>query len=84
MNGAPTSFGSLTYWLRRDGRRVSGTVQVPSRRPPHTLRLRLRLPHGVKLGAVRVNGHRRPLNRRTGTVDLSGLRGTLDLVAVVR
>jgi hypothetical protein len=30
-----------------------------------------------------VNGHRRPLDRRSGTIDLSGLRGTLDLVAVL-
>ncbi len=34
--------------------------------------------------AVRVNGHRRPFDRRTGTVDLSGLRGTLDIVAALR
>jgi hypothetical protein len=47
------------------------------------MRLRLRLPHGVKLRAVRVNGHRRPLDRSSGTIDLSGMRGTLDVVAVL-
>jgi hypothetical protein len=83
VNGAPTSFGSLTFDLRRDGNRVTGTVLVPSRRPPQTMRLRIRLPHGVKLRAVRVNGRRRPLDRRTGTIDLSGLRGTLDVAAVL-
>ncbi|HEY7602886.1 MAG TPA: hypothetical protein VH760_01405 [Gaiellaceae bacterium] len=83
VDGAPTSFGALTYDLRRDGNRVTGTVVVPSRRPPPTLRLRLRLPHGVKLQAVRVNGRRRPLARSTGTIDLSGLRGTLDVAAVL-
>ncbi|HEY7690821.1 MAG TPA: hypothetical protein VH816_00630 [Gaiellaceae bacterium] len=83
VNAAPTSFGALTYELHRDGNRVTGTVDVPSRRPPHTLRLRLRLPHGVKLRAVRVDGRRRPLDRRTGTIDLSGLRGSLELAAVL-
>jgi hypothetical protein len=83
VNEAPTSFGSLTYSLHRDGSRLTGTVLVPSRHPPHTLRLRLRLPHGVKLRAVRVNGLRRPVERRTGTIDLSGLRGTLDVAAML-
>ena len=83
VNAAPTSFGALTYELRRTPKRVFGTVQLPSRRRPKTLRLRLRLPHGLRLGAVRVNGQRRPVNRATGTIDLSGLRGTLEVVAVV-
>jgi hypothetical protein len=83
VNAAPTSFGALTYDLHRDGDRVTGTVLVPSRRPPHSLRLRVRVPHGVRLRAVRVNGHRRPVDLRTGTIDLSGLRGPLDVVAVL-
>jgi len=83
VNDAPTSFGSLTYSLHRDGNLITGTVLVPSRRPPHTMRLRLRLPHGVKLRAVRVNGRRRPVDTRTATIDLSGLRGPLDVAAVL-
>jgi hypothetical protein len=83
VNDAPTSFGSLTYSLRREGSRIAGTVLVPSRHLPHTLRLRLRLPHGVKLRAVRVNGARRPIDPHTATIDLSGLRGSLDVVAVL-
>jgi hypothetical protein len=31
-----------------------------------------------------VDGKRRPFDRRTATVDLSGLRGTLSIVAAVR
>jgi hypothetical protein len=84
VNGAPTSFGLLTYKIERTRKHVLATVTVPSRRPPPVLRLRLRVPQGLRLGAVRVNGHRRPVERRTGTVDLSGLRGTLDVVAALR
>ncbi len=84
VNNAPTSFGLLSYRLERTAKRVLGTVEVPSHHPPPTMRLRLRLPRGLRVGAVRVNGFPRPVNRRTGTIDLSGLRGTLDIVAVVR
>ncbi len=81
---APTSFGLLSYELHASEDRIEGTVQLPSRRPPRAVRLRLRLPHGKRLAAVRVDGLRRLLDRRTGTVDLSGLRGTVQVVAAVR
>jgi hypothetical protein len=84
VRSAPTSFGPLSYSLSRDGRRVTGTVEIPSRRPPRTVRLRLRLPHGLKLGAVRVDGRRAAVDRRTGTVDLTGRRGIVEVVATVR
>jgi hypothetical protein len=83
VNAAPTSFGPLTYSLHREGNRLTGSVLVPSVRPPRALELRLRLPHGVELRAVRVNGQRRPIDRRTGTIDLSGLRGSLDVAALL-
>ncbi len=83
VNEAPTSFGPLSYELHAVRGRIEGTVDVPSRTPPRSVRLRLRLPHGKRIAAVRVNGRLRPLDRRTGTIDLSGLRGTLDVVAVV-
>ncbi len=84
VNDAPTSFGPLSYELHREPGRVTGTVTVPSRRPPGRLHLRLRLPNGLRVAAVRVNGYPRPVDRSTGTIDLSGLRGTLDVVALLR
>ena len=83
VNYAPTSFGSLSFSLHREGRHVFGTVQVPSRHSPYTMRLRLRLPNGLTLRAVRINGHPRPINKKSGTVNLSGLRGSLDVVALL-
>jgi hypothetical protein len=56
---------------------------VPSQHPPGTLKLRLRLPLGERILAVRVDGEVRPFDRKTSTVDLSGLRGTLYLEAAL-
>jgi hypothetical protein len=84
VHEAPTSFGPLSYELRSVPGRIEGTVEIPSRTPPRAVRLRLRIPHGERIAAVRVNGSRRPLDKRSGTIDLSRLRGTLQVVAVLR
>ena len=78
----PTSFGPVSYALEaRDGS-VLATVELPERLPT-TAKLRLRLPRGKRLGAVTVGG--RPFDRIEGeTLDLSGLRGTVEVVAQVR
>jgi hypothetical protein len=84
VHEAPTSFGALSYQLHSLRGRLEGTVQVPARRPARTLSLRLRLPRGRRIAAVRVDGRPRPFDARTGTIDLSGLRGTLEVVAALR
>jgi hypothetical protein len=81
---APTSFGPLSYELNAASGQINGTVEVPSRRPPGSVRLRLRVPAGQTVVAARVNGRPRPFDRRTATIDLSGLHGTLSIVAAVR
>jgi hypothetical protein len=81
---APTSFGPLSYEINAAEGRIDATVEVPSRRPPVTLKLRLRVPAGHRVVAVRVDGKPRPFNPRSATLDLSGLRGTLSVVATVR
>jgi hypothetical protein len=80
VRDAPTSFGPLTYTLEAAAGAVRATVEVPSRRAPRALTLRLRLPRGARIRSVALDG--RPFsrfNQRTGTIDLSGLRGTLTL-----
>jgi pimeloyl-ACP methyl ester carboxylesterase len=78
----PTSFGPVSYTLEAREGSVAATVQVPERRPGE-LKLRLRLPPGRNLGTVTLGG--RPFTRVNGqTLDLSGLRGRLELTAQVR
>ena len=81
---APTSFGAVSFSLERAGSSLQGSIDPPARPLPATLQLRVRLPAGEHLGAVRVNGHRAVVDRRSDTIDLTGLRGHLDLDAVVR
>jgi hypothetical protein len=79
----PTSFGPLSYILEAEERRVRASLTLPPR-TPQAVRLRLRLPDGKRITSVSVDG--RPvgrIDRRTGTIDLSGRRGTVELVAEV-
>ncbi len=84
VEGAPTSFGRVSFSLSRQGDTVVGTIDPPSKPPPASLRLRLRLPAGEHVGAVRVNGSQVAIDRRTDTIDLTGLEGHLQLEAVVK
>ena len=81
VNRAPTSFGQLSYSIDAREPAIRVRVNVPKRNPPETLRLRLRLPDGERITGVELGGHAfhgfEPGNE---TIDLSGLRGRLDLV----
>ena len=85
VRGARTSFGPVSYSLvaRRGSVRVRVAV---SARAPRTLRLRLRLPVGERVAGVSGRGGRSfdRYDARSGTVDLSGLRGRVDLVVAYR
>jgi hypothetical protein len=76
VRGVPTRFGPVSYAIDAGARVVRVRVTVPARTPPRRLLLRLRLPAGERLGAVTP---RRPVDARTQTIDLSGLRGTIEL-----
>jgi hypothetical protein len=82
VRDAPTSFGPLSYSIDAGPASAHVVVGVPSRARPRVLRLRLRLPGGRRLAAVTLGGTPFPrFNASTGTIDLSGRMGTLDLVA---
>jgi hypothetical protein len=77
---APTSFGALSYTIGASRGSVHATVDVPDGEGLRSLRLRLRLPAGVRIAGVDLDG--RPydrVDRSTGTVDLTGQAGQLSL-----
>jgi hypothetical protein len=84
VEDAPTSFGRVSFSISRQGDEVAGTIDPPTKPAPAFLRLRLRLPAGEHVGAVRVNGRQVAIDRRTDTIDLTGLDGHLQLEAVVK
>ena len=81
---APTSFGPVSFSLARVGSSLQGTIDAPARPAPSSLQLRVRLPVGEHLGAVRIDGRRAVVDRRSNTIDLTGLTGRLELDAAVR
>ena len=74
-----TSFGPLSYSLDAGADAVRVQLDVPARLDG-ALRLRLRLPAGERIGDVALDGA--PFDRVAGpeTLDLSGLKGHLELV----
>jgi hypothetical protein len=85
VTGAPTRFGPVSFTLDAFESSVHARVTVPERGPPQRLKLRLRLPRGRHISSVTLGG--RPftsVDRTTGTLDLSGRRGTLELAVGLR
>jgi len=81
---APTSFGPVSYTIDVGPSAARISVAVPSRVTPRTLRLRLRVPASTELRGVTLAGRPyRRFDRATGTIDLSGRRGSLDLVVAL-
>jgi hypothetical protein len=82
VRDVPTSFGPVDFTLESNEGAVRASVTVPERTPPRALKLRLRLPRDQRISSVTLDG--RPferVDRASGTIDLSGRRGTLDLIA---
>jgi hypothetical protein len=80
VRNAPTSFGPVSFSLAATREAVGVSVDVPERARPRAVRLRLRLPSRSRITAVLLDG--RPYSRfdqRTGTIDLSGRRGRIQL-----
>ena len=55
---APSHFGMVSYEILSDveAGKITATFDLPSRRPPRTVRLRLRHPRAARIRAVEVNG----------------------------
>jgi len=77
VHAAPTSFGPLTYTLEATAASVHATIDVPTRARARELKLRLRLPPGRRVASVSTGR----LDRATGTIDLTGSTGTVELEA---
>jgi hypothetical protein len=76
---APTQFGDVSFRVKSDLKngRVTAELDLPSRAPSHAM-LRLRLPQGKKISSANV-----PIGE-SGTVDLSGKRGHVSIVAEIK
>jgi hypothetical protein len=77
VTALPTSYGPLSYSLEAKRGEVRVHVVVPPRGRPRSLLLRLRLPGGERIRSVTP---RRRFDATSGTIDLSGAKGTVDLV----
>jgi hypothetical protein len=76
---AQTSFGPLSYAIEARTDTIHATVDVPARPAPEELELRLRLPRGQRVESVSIGG--KPAAPATAeTIDLSGLRGRVEVV----
>ena len=76
---APTSFGPVSFVIRRHGDIVRIVVEPP---PAPSLRLRLRPPSTRRIGRIAIAGRQLAFDRGTGTIRLpAGASRTLRLVA---
>jgi hypothetical protein len=80
VSGAPTRFGPVSFSLAASTRQVRIHVDLPRRLPGKTVRLRLRLPGGKRIGSV---SPRYAFNRRTSTINLAGAALSTDLVVEI-
>jgi hypothetical protein len=84
VKNAPTAFGAAGYEIVSDAERkkISATVEVPSRNPPKTVVLRLRHPQSAEMKGVTVNGQAwKDFDAAKETIRLQGLQGTVKLEA---
>jgi hypothetical protein len=76
---APTSFGQVSYVVRRRGNVVRVELDLPA---APSIRLRLRLPFGLRIARVEASGRPLTFDRVSGTIRLPSRRArTLELVA---
>jgi hypothetical protein len=82
VRSAPTTRGPVSFTIAARRGALAATVSPPT--GARSLSLRLRLPAHERLGRVTVGG--RPytrVDRATATIDLSGLKGSIELTATL-
>ncbi len=80
---APSHFGVVSYEILSDvnSGKITATVELPSRRSPRTIHLRLRHPRAARLRAVEVNGA--PWKDFDGGREMIQLQGQSGRVVVI-
>jgi hypothetical protein len=84
VRNAPTYFGTVAYEIVSDvdHGRIAATVELPSRKPPRTVLLRLRHPHARPIRSATLNGQDwREFDADKEAIILKGVQGTASVVA---
>ncbi len=80
VRNAPTHFGPAGYEIvsDADNGKIIATVELPSRRPPASVLLRLRHPRALPMKSVTVNGRPwKDFDPAREVISLQGLKGTV-------
>ena len=81
---APSHFGMVSYEILSDvdAGKITAIVDLPSRRPPRTVRLRLRHPRAARIRAVEVNeAPWKDVDRERELIQLQGQSGRMVVIA---
>jgi len=85
VRNAPTHFGTVAYEIVSDAGngRITATVEMPARKPPKAVLLRLRHPNAAPIRTVTVNGQPwTDFDAAKEAIRLHGLTGTARVEAV--
>jgi len=84
VRNAPTYFGTVAYEIvsHVDKGKITATVEMPSRKQPHTVMLRFRHPQAMPIKGVTLNGQDwREFNKDKEVILLTGVQGKAVVVA---
>ncbi len=84
VGNAPTYFGTVAYEIvsHGDGDKITATVEMPSRNPPQTVKLRFRHPQAKPIKSVTLNGQDWPeYDPDKEVILLTGVQGTATIIA---
>jgi hypothetical protein len=79
VKNAPTHFGTLAYEIvsEADKGNIAATVEIPARKAPKEVLLRLRHPRSLPIKSVTVNGKPWSELKDRETISLKGLAGVV-------